>query len=267
MLARVKKYKEMIERTILETDAANLNNAVMSTADNKLSSSLYYVLGLTTTDESKSHKIVRNVAVREGAIALHKLLAEYQPDIVNRHLGLLMSTMNWSIHPTDPVTAINELDLRINAYELQSGEKMAGTVKRGLLLKGLAALPEEHVMKDSARLNTYAQTRAEVVDLLRAEAALRMPMDVDGALPRSKGKGKTKGKGKPDDQKGKGKSHGKGKKGKPESVTSATNLEICVRTVRCAKNVWPRKVETKRSCSSRGDSGSARSNGRNVGVH
>ena len=87
------------------------------------------------TDESKSLKIVRNVAVGEGAIALHKLLAEYQPDIVNRHLGLLMSTMNWSIRPTDPVTAINELDLRINAYELQSGERIADTVKREVLLK------------------------------------------------------------------------------------------------------------------------------------
>ena len=108
-------YEGMIERIVQETDAANLNNAVLSSADKKLSSSLYYVLGLTMTDESKSLKIVRNVAVGEGAIALHKLLAEYQPDIVNRHLGLLMSTMNWSIRPTDPVTAINELDLRINA--------------------------------------------------------------------------------------------------------------------------------------------------------
>ena len=30
----------------------------------------------------------------------------------------------------------------------------------------------KHVMKDSARLNSYGQLRAEVVDLLRAEAAL-----------------------------------------------------------------------------------------------
>ena len=51
-------------------------------------------------------------------------------------------------------------------------------------------------MKDSARLNSYAQMRAEVVDLLRAEAALHMPMDVDGALTVRKGKGKTRGKGK-----------------------------------------------------------------------
>ena len=115
---------------------------MLSAADKKLSSSLYYVLGLTMTDESKSLKIVRNVAVGEGAIGLHRLLGEYQPDIVNRHLGLLMSTMNWSIRPTDPLFPINELDLRMNAHELQSGGKMADTVKRGELLKGLALLLE-----------------------------------------------------------------------------------------------------------------------------
>ena len=57
--------------------------------------------------------------------------------------------MNRSIRPTDPVTAINELDLRNDACELQSGERMADTVKRGVLSKGLALLPEvqKHVMR------------------------------------------------------------------------------------------------------------------------
>ena len=74
----------MIERVVQETDVTNLNNAVLSSAE-RLSSSLYFVLGLTMTDESKSLKMVRNAAVGPGAMALHKLLAEYQPDIVNRH--------------------------------------------------------------------------------------------------------------------------------------------------------------------------------------
>ena len=128
--------------------------------------------------------------------------------IVTRHLGLLMSTMNWSIRATDPVTAINELELRITGYEVQSGERMADTVKRGVLLKGLAPFVEvqKHVMKDSARLNSCARMGAEVVDHLRAEAALHMPMGVDGAcMTGPEGKGKTTGQGKPDDQKGKGK--------------------------------------------------------------
>ena len=116
---------------------------------------------------------------------------------------------------------------------------MADTVKRGVLLKGLAPLAEvqTHVMKDSARLNSYAQVRAEVLDLLRAEAALRVPMDVDGAcMSGLKGKGKTKGEGKSDDPRGKGKAKGKGKK-KPDSVTSTTNLDNCERTVRWRRNV------------------------------
>ena len=117
---------------------------MLSTADKKLSSSLCYVLGLTMTDESKSLKIARNLAVGEGATGLHRLLGEYQPDIVNRYLGLLMSTMNWSIRPTDPVAAINESDLRINAHESQSSEKMA---------ERFGTVPEvqKYVMKDSAR--------------------------------------------------------------------------------------------------------------------
>ena len=65
------------------TDATILTNAVMNNADKKLSSSLYNVLGLTVTYESKSLKILRNVTVGAGAITLHKLLAEYQPNNFN----------------------------------------------------------------------------------------------------------------------------------------------------------------------------------------
>ena len=139
-----------------------------------------------------------------------------------------MTTMHWTIRATDPITAINELDLRITAYELYNDERMADTVKRGVLLKGLAPLAEvqKHVMKDSARLNSDERMRAEVVDLLRAEAALHMPMDVDGACLsglKGKGKMKDKGKGKTNDPKGKGKSKGKGKKVKEIRVCHECN--------------------------------------------
>ena len=45
------------------------------------------------------------------------------------------------------------------SYELQGGERMADTVKRGVLLKGWAPFPEvqKHVMNDSARQNSHAQ--------------------------------------------------------------------------------------------------------------
>ena len=150
-------YKALIENIVQETDSTKLINVSMDTADKKLSSSLYYVHGLPMTDKSKSLKIVRDVSVLEGAIALHRLLAEYQPDVVNRHSGLLMSTIDWTIRTTAPITAIHQLDLKITAYEEQSTEKMADAVKRGVLLKGLALLAQvqNHVMKDSTRLSCY----------------------------------------------------------------------------------------------------------------
>ena len=101
---------------------------------------------------------------------------------------------------------------------------MADTVKRGVLLKGLAHLLEmqKHVKKDSARLK-HAQLRSEVVGLLRVEAALHMPMDVDGALTGSKEKDKAKGNCKPDGQKGKGKAKGKRKKSEETRVCHECN--------------------------------------------
>ena len=67
------------------------------------------------TDESKSLKTLRHVSGEERAAALHKILAEFQRDIVNGHLGLLKTTMSWAktIRTTYPITAIIELDVRM----------------------------------------------------------------------------------------------------------------------------------------------------------
>ena len=78
-------------------------------------------------------------------------------------------------------------------------------------------------MKDSARLNTCAQMRAEVVDLLRAEAALHMPVDLMEHCLAPRERARTKEKGKPDDEKGKGKAKGKDKQGKETRVCHECN--------------------------------------------
>ena len=102
---------------------------------------------------------------------------------------------------------------------------------------------QKHAIKYSARLTTYDRIRTEAVDLLRAEAALHLLVDVDVAClsgqPKGKGKSKDKGKSKADDLKGKGTSKGKIKKGKETRVchechqpwTSATGLQ-CVQEAR-----------------------------------
>ena len=45
-------YEALIERIVHESDATRLTNTTLNNADKKHSSSLYYVLGLTMTDDS-----------------------------------------------------------------------------------------------------------------------------------------------------------------------------------------------------------------------
>ena len=88
-----------------------------------------------------------------------------------------------------------------------------------------------------------------MVDLLRAEAALRMPMDVDGACRSGpEGKEKTKGKGKTDDLEGMGKAKRKGKKGKETRVSHECNKPGHLRKdcFVCKKRIAEREEEAKR---------------------
>ena len=95
-------------------------------------------------------------------------------------------------------------------------------------------------MKDSARLNSYGQMRAEVVHLLRAEAALHMSMDVDGAClsgPKARGRQtilKTRARQRAKARKVK----------KPESVTGHLRRDCFVYKKRIAEKGNKEKVET-----------------------
>ena len=134
----------------------------------------------------------------------------------------------YALEDGESETAVRDAVDELNKNPVAENFKldMADTVTRGALLKGLAPIAEvqKHVMEDWARLNSYAHMRAEVVDLLRAEAALLMPMDVDGAcMSGPKGQGNTKGKGKSDDTKGQGKAKDKGKKGEETRVCHKCN--------------------------------------------
>ena len=162
-----------------------------------------YVSGLILTDKHDSFK---------------NMLAEYQPNIVNRYLVFLMTTTKWTIRATDPITVISELDLKIIAPVLQSNERMADTVKRCLLLKELAPFVEaqKHVMMNSERLKD---------ERMKFE-------DVDGAcVSGSKGTGKmkNKGKSKTDNPTGKAKAKDKGKKGGETRVCHECNCVFAFR--------------------------------------
>ena len=82
---------------------------------------------------------------------------EYQPNVVGRHLSLLMGVMNWQAKGTDVSASLEELDDKIRKYEMQSKETLTESVKNGVILKGLGTFPEiqKHLLKNE----TYNETK------------------------------------------------------------------------------------------------------------
>ena len=117
-------YEGMIERIAQETDATDLINAVLSNADKKLSSSLYCVLGLTMTDEH-----VAQDSTQCGSWRRRNCSSQVAGGVPARHRQSSLGSadvhelVGWS----DRSSHCNQRVGRINAYQLQSGERMADT--------------------------------------------------------------------------------------------------------------------------------------------
>ena len=91
---------------------------------------------------------------------MRKLLQEYQPDVIGRHLGLLMKVMRWEAS-ADLAGSLEELDLKITEYENQSKETVAESIKVGIILKGLNYHPDlqKHLLRNANRSRFYKSTK------------------------------------------------------------------------------------------------------------
>ena len=178
MWARVKefddnddKYHGMIQGIVQETDAANLNNAVLSNVDKKYA-----------PEDGESETAVQD--------------------------------------------AVDEMDKNSVA---ESGKlDMADTVKRAVLLKGLAPIAEvqKHVMKYSARPNCRSDGSSSCGSRAPYAHGCRRSLH---EWPEGKGQDERKWQVRRYERPGQAK--GEVEKGKE------TRLDICVRTVRCTRTV------------------------------
>ena len=111
----------------------------------------------------------------------------------------------------------------LRQFESESGKQIDEEFLLGVIINGLTDQSlRDHVIRNAARLTTYSQVEAELLDIARTNRVIQQlpqPMDI-GALPdKGAGKGKDKGKGG-----GKGKDKGKGGgKGNPGS----SNQKLC----------------------------------------
>ena len=89
-----------------ESDATRLTDTTLNNADKKLSSSLYYVLGLTMTDDS----------AQCGSWGRCNCPAQVVGGVSGRDRQPSPGSADDDSCDRSPTTAINDLDLRITAF-------------------------------------------------------------------------------------------------------------------------------------------------------
>ena len=195
-------------------DAHDLDEVTLT-----LSRQLYYMLVMLTTDDAQ--RLIGNVEQGNGAEAWRRLCWEYEPDVRVRHGAVLHALLRREFGKdpnSDLAVEIESFERDVRRYEEQSGKVLDQDVKISVLIGGMLNVKvRDHLELNAARLDTYQQLRAEILNFAVAKRTWTQDVDdpmVIGAV--KDGKGKTsKGKGK--DSKGKGKDS----KGKAKSKDNA----------------------------------------------
>jgi hypothetical protein len=204
--------------TEIETSEVPVLNATLTEEDVSLSTQLYYVLVMLCTGPALNK--CYNAGVTEGFESWRQFVLQWEPKLASRFVGLLMQLLTFQFEG-DLSHKVSQFDRLIAAYETQAKKKVDDDIKVGVAIIGMRdAKVKEHLVRNAARLGTWASMSAEVIEISRTQEYLNStpaPMQL-GALPDKKAKGKAKAKAK-----------GKGKGGqdakKPSSNPSDKDRE------------------------------------------
>ena len=192
------EYIPMLERC--EQSRVPVVNRSLGPNEQRLSGQLYYILVMLL--RGRALDIAHNCGVGEGFETYRRLFEQYHPRVASRYVGslsLILSTRFTS----DIESELESFDKTIRRYESESGKTLDEEILLGVVVNGLQDQSiRDHIIRNSARLQTFQQVRTELLEIARTNRVLQQmpaPMDI-GALPKGKGKGGKKGgKG---DQKG-----------------------------------------------------------------
>ncbi|CAK0791790.1 unnamed protein product, partial [Prorocentrum cordatum] len=151
-----------------------------------------------------------NAGVNEGFEAWRQFVLEWGPKLRSRFVGLRMQAMAYKFTGDIP-SALAAFERLVRDYESQSNKKIDDDDKIGVVLLGMEdSRVKQHLIRNSAGLDTWPKMREEILEITRAQQYVDSqptPMLL-GAIPRG---GKDPKGGRP---KGGRDPKGPGKKGK-----------------------------------------------------
>ena len=199
MMAVDAEYVEAFGR--LDSAAVTMLNGSLSPRSSKLSVQLYYVLVMLS--RARAQDKLNVVGQGEGFSAWQRFLADYDPKIRTRRVGMLIQILT-ATFTGDLAQALDQFDTLIKEYEQCCNDETEcpscqhkwrktfdEQLKAGLVVANMGEADiQQHLLKNFNRLDTFEKIREEVLELTRASQYLQSqarPMEL-GALP-GKGRG------------------------------------------------------------------------------
>ena len=212
MMAVDPEYANTFER--IERSDVAMYNASLSPRTKKLSMQLYYVIAMLS--RAKAQDKINVVPEGEGCVAWQRFLADYDPKVKTRRVGMLLQILR-AAFTGDMAQALDQFDRMIKEYEEccedtatcpscahSFRKKFDEHLKAGLVVANMADKDvQQHVLKSFGRLDTFEKIKDEVLELTRATQYLNTqarPMELGGLPTRPPGqrgrdpKGSGKGK-------------------------------------------------------------------------
>eukprot|EP00959_Pyramimonas_sp_CCMP1952_P325402 6810935-Pyramimonas_sp.AAC.1 len=162
------------------------------------------------------------ILAREGLEAWRRAILDWDPEIRTRKVGLLIKilTVKFSV---DIPQSLDQFEHLVRECEGQAGKQFDEDLKIGIVIANVVDMSiQQHLVKNSASLETWKALNEELLDTARTEQYLNsQPKLMElGATPKG---GKGAGKGKKGDGKDKGheKRRGTGKASEPMGKAKA----------------------------------------------
>ncbi|CAK0893740.1 unnamed protein product [Prorocentrum cordatum] len=163
------RYPALLARA--EATATVVTNASLEPWEASLSSQLCYVMVMLFRNAAQDK--MSTVPPGEGLEARRQAILDWGPKVRTRKVGLLIKMILTAKFSGDIAQSLDQLEHLVRECEGQAGQPFDGDLKIGIVIVNMVdATVQQHLVKNSARLETWMAMKEELLDMARTEQYL-----------------------------------------------------------------------------------------------